>query len=126
VSGRSDDYEVGYKRPPERTRWKKGQSGNPRRRNLSPPEGTVATIDRLLLAPMQITVNGEPKKATALEAIVFQLLQKAMAGSARAGRALLKYQEFASQNLEKKLELTFVDSDYTRALAAQARSDGDA
>ena len=80
----------------------------------------------MLLAPVQITVNGEPKKATALEAIVFQLLQKAMAGSARASRALLKYQEFACQNLEKKLELTFVDSDYTRALAAQARSDGDA
>src|SRR5205814_10151941 len=29
---RSEDYKIGYTRPPEATRFKKGQSGNPRGR----------------------------------------------------------------------------------------------
>jgi hypothetical protein len=127
VSGGPDDDKAGYKRPPERTRWKKGQSGNSHRRKAAPvSEGTVAMIDRLLLAPMQITINGEASKVSTLEAIVFQILQKAMSGSARAFRTLLQYQEFANENLEKKLELTFLDSDYTQAFAAQTRSAEDA
>ena len=121
-----DNYEVGYKRPPLRTRWKKGQSGNPRRRKYKAFESTVATIDRLLLTPVQISLSGETRKVPALEAIICQLLQKAISGSARASRVLLKYQEFASQHGEKKLELTFVDSAYTRALATQPVSDDDA
>lgn len=122
----SDGYRVGYGHPPRQTRWKKGQSGNPRRRKRKRPESTVSIIDSLLLTPVQITVNGETKKASALEAIIFQLLQKVMAGNGRATRALLKYQEFASLNLEKKLELTFVDTDYTRAFATQISGGGDA
>lgn len=27
----SEEYEVGYGRPPKQTRWRKGQSGNPNR-----------------------------------------------------------------------------------------------
>jgi hypothetical protein len=83
-------------------------------------------IDRLLLAPMQITVNGEASKVSTLEAIVFQILQKAMSGSARAFRILLQYQEFANENLEKKLVVTFLDSDYTQAFAAQTGRTNDA
>jgi hypothetical protein len=83
-------------------------------------------IDRLLLAPVQITLNGETIKVSALEAIMYQLVQKVMSGNARAFRVLLKYQEFANRHAEKKLELTFVDSDYTRALATQPSSIDDA
>jgi hypothetical protein len=121
-----DDYRVGYGRPPWETRWKKGQSGDARRWKPKPSESTVAIIDRLLLAPVKIVLNGEPRKVSALEAIVFQLLQKAMSGKGRAYRALLKYQEFASLNLEKRLELTFVDSEYTRAFASQDLDKNDA
>ncbi len=35
-------YHVGYGRPPQRTRWKKGQSGNPRHKEGKVREGTVA------------------------------------------------------------------------------------
>jgi Family of unknown function (DUF5681) len=120
------DGEVGYGRPPRETRWKKGQSGDPRHRKPKRLESTVAIIDRLLLTPVQISLNGETKKASALEAIVFQLLQKAMSGRGRAIRALLKYQEFANRNLERKLELTFVESDYTRAFSTQPSSSDNA
>jgi hypothetical protein len=84
-------------------------------------ESTVTIIDRLLLQPMQIVLNGEPQKATALRAIVMHLVRKAVSGNERAYRVLMKYREFAALNLDKELELTFVESEYTRALANPAR-----
>jgi hypothetical protein len=120
-----DDYRVGRGRPPRETRWKNGQSGNPRSKKPKQPESTVAIIDRLLLESVQTTLNGEPKKIPALEAILLQLVQKAKSGSERAYRTLLKYQEFASQNLEKKFKLIFVETDYTRGFANKKPSGDD-
>jgi Family of unknown function (DUF5681) len=117
------DYRVGYGRPPQETRWKKGKSGNPRHRRPKPTQSTVQVIDRLLFNQVPVVMNGESKKVTALEAIVVQLQQKAIAGNAQAHRVLLKYQDFACINSVKKLELTFVDNEYTRALANKARND---
>lgn len=115
-----DDSRTGYGNPPKEYRWKKGQSGNPRRQRVKPPESTVAMIDRLLAAPVHMTINGEAKKVIALEAIVFQLLQKEMSGNQQAARTLLKYREFASRNSRKKLEVTFVDNPYTNALSGKS------
>jgi hypothetical protein len=125
MSPPSDDDRIGYGQPPRNTRWKKGQSGNSRRKP-KPPENTVSIIDRLLVRRIQITLNGEQKKATALEVIVYQLMQKAKSGSGRAFGALLKYQAFATLNLEKKVKLIFVESDYTLAFAAKTLSSDDA
>jgi hypothetical protein len=113
----SDDYPVGYGRPPLKSRWKKGQSGYPRNRRPKEPEGTVSMIDRLLLARVQITLNGEKKRIPVLEAIVLQLQQKELSGNKQASRVLMRYQEFATRNLKKKLELRFVDNEYTTAFA---------
>ena len=54
----SDDYEVGYKRPPKRTRWKKGESGNRNRRRSRRPLRLIEVIDKLLLTPVTVTENG--------------------------------------------------------------------
>ena len=39
-----EDYEVGYKRPPKATRWKRGHSGNPARRR---PTRTVSALEAI-------------------------------------------------------------------------------
>jgi hypothetical protein len=122
----ADEYRVGYGRPPRHTRWKKGQSGNPGRRKSKPPESTIEILDRLLLSPVKITLNGEPTKVPALEAIMCQLLQQARSGSGRAIRVLLRYQELADQFGEKELEVAFVDNEYTRALVSQSGGGDDA
>jgi hypothetical protein len=77
----------------------------------------TAIIDRLLLNPVTITFNGQQRVVTAIEAIVLQLLRKAMEGDARARRLLLKYQRFARQSAKTRLEIKFLDSDYTQSLA---------
>jgi hypothetical protein len=85
----------------------------------------VTIIDRLMLNPVQITVNGEQTTVTALEAIMLQLLQKGMEGNRRPRRVMLKYQELASQSAEKRLEITFLDDGYTRSLANWTVGQGD-
>jgi Family of unknown function (DUF5681) len=51
-------------------------------------------MERLFARRVSMSVSGQAKRVSALEAIVLQLMQKAMSGSARAWRALLKYQEY--------------------------------
>jgi hypothetical protein len=118
MTGPPIDYKVGHGRPPLETRWKKGQSGNshtkPKRQ-----ESIVDTVDRLLLSPVHLNIDGETKRIPALEAIVSQLQLKEMAGNARASRILLRYKEFANQHAERQLQLVFVDSEYTRAISNQ-------
>jgi hypothetical protein len=124
VNPPQNDDDVGYRRPPKHTRWKKGQSGNRRRKYPARSKGTVEMIDRLLLKPVEVTVNGETRMVPTLEAILLQLWLKEVAGDRRALSVRLKYQEFATHNSEPKLEITFVDSDYTRALAAAPSAAG--
>jgi hypothetical protein len=89
-----------------------------RRQRSASRESALTILDRLLTSPVSITVSGEFKRVSAVEAIVLQLLQKATSGSLRACRALSKYQEFAGRHSNKSLELIFAESEYTKALAA--------
>jgi Family of unknown function (DUF5681) len=115
---------VGPEGPAAYAQRKKGRNRNLRRRQRPAFEGALATLDRLLVTLVPISLNGETKKVEALDAIVTQLLAKAISGNARAYRTLLKYQEFASANSAKKLQLIFVESGYTRAVA-EARGGDD-
>src|ERR1700693_3283953 len=100
------DDKVGYRRTPQKTRWKKGQSGNPRNKPKA-PESIVDMVDRLLLSRVTLTLNGEAQNVTALEAIVSQLQLKEMAGNARASRILLKYRAVASQHAERQFQMLY-------------------
>jgi len=93
-----------------------------RRQRSNRRESTIVMIDRLLAGHVAITINGETTKVPAAEAIILQLLKKATAGSARAWRALLNYKDFANRRCENRLEVAFVDDDYTRAFANSSRS----
>ena len=81
------DYEVGFGKPPTGTRFKKGQSGNPKGR----PKGALnwATIlARSLREKVIINENGHRKVITKLEAAVKQLVNMAAGGDLRALRHL--------------------------------------
>jgi hypothetical protein len=91
--------------------------GAKRGRRQTQIESTIAAIDRLLLNPVGVTVNGERATVPALHAIMLHLLQRGMTGDARARRVLLKYLQFASQSVRSRLEITFLDSGYTQSAA---------
>jgi len=127
MSAGDEDDLVGYRQPPKVHRLKKARGGNPIRRRMKvASESTLAMIDRLLTAPVSIKVNGETKRIPVVEAIILQLMQKDMAGHARAGRVLAKYRDFMIQNSNRQLRVVYVETDYTKALATLSeRADDD-
>ena len=82
------DERVGYRRPPLSTRFRAGQSGNPRGR----PKGArnLSTIIAAALGErVAVTENGRRRSITKLEAAVKQLVNRAASGEARATQLLL-------------------------------------
>jgi hypothetical protein len=86
-----DDNEVGYCRPPRHTRFKKGQSGNPKGR----PKGiTVERAKSLALKEayrmVRIKEGESTIKVPAIQAIIRQQLALAAKGSGPAQRAVIE------------------------------------
>jgi hypothetical protein len=125
MSADGDDEKPGYGKPPKRTRWKDGESGNRQRRYPKRVETTIELIDRLLLKPIEIKVDDKPRRVTTLEAILFRLWQKEVAGDTRALKIRLKFEEFARQHSKPRIETVFVDNEYTAAFAAVPPIEGD-
>ncbi|MEZ5996462.1 MAG: DUF5681 domain-containing protein [Hyphomonadaceae bacterium] len=82
------DEAVGYCRPPKHTRFKPGQSGNPRGR----PRKKLALNDILEEAAttlVQVTVDGRVRRMPALKAIMMLEVRKALQGDGKASRFVL-------------------------------------
>ena len=100
----SNDYEVGYAKPPKHTQFKKDQSGNPKGR----PKGrkNIRTIVKDVLdRTVTITENGRTRRIKFLEAFVRQLAVKALSGSTRDQIMLLKAINDYAPELLKEAEL---------------------
>jgi Family of unknown function (DUF5681) len=77
-----EDGRIGYRRPPLRTRFRRGQSGNPRGR----PKGArnLSTVVAAALGEkVAVTENGRRRRITKFEAAVKQWVNRAASGEAR-------------------------------------------
>jgi hypothetical protein len=70
MSENKRDYAVGRGKPPVHTRFKKGQSGNPRGPR---PKNLPALLIEALNEPVMATIDGEQREITKREAVVTQL-----------------------------------------------------
>jgi hypothetical protein len=118
MSRSSKDYEIGHGRPPKATQWKKGRSANPGGQSSPHSVGLLEMIDALLLTSVKITRDGVSKRVTTLEAILEQLWSKGIAGNRRAMAIYIRCQELAQQVADGTVQITFADSDYTRAFSS--------
>lgn len=87
VNEGSQQYEVGFRKPPKNTRFQKGRSGNPQGR----PKGSrnlASVLERTLRERVVINENGTRRVVTKLEAAVKQLVNKAASGDLAAMRQL--------------------------------------
>jgi hypothetical protein len=83
--GKSEMTKSGYKNPPVHSRFKPGQSGNPRGR----PRGSNNSrefLERALGEYMTMKLNGKTIRVTRSEAIVLGVLSKALRGDLNAIR----------------------------------------
>jgi hypothetical protein len=81
------DYPVGFGKPPKRTQFKKGQSGNPNGR----PKGrlnTVTMLGRAMMEKVVINEHGQRKTVTKWQAALKQLVNKAAGGDLAAFKLL--------------------------------------
>src|SRR5215472_13335192 len=84
----AEEYDVGYRRPPKATRFKTGQSGNPKGR---PRGSTNLATDLSAELNEQITVRegGQARRITKQRALIKSLTAQALKGDVRATSALL-------------------------------------
>ena len=88
MAPKTGDYEVGYGKPPRHTRFKKGQSGNPRGR----PSGSKNLSTLVIEALNELVVvaeNGGRRKITKRQAIITQLVNQSAKADWRATKLLL-------------------------------------
>ena len=88
MADKKDDYEVGYGKPPQNTRFKKGQSGNPRGRAPGAKNLKALLIDTLN-EPVVVTENGGRRTISKRQAIIKQLVNQSAKGDWRAVKLLL-------------------------------------
>lgn len=106
-------YDVGYGKPPAATRFKKGQSGNPKGR----PKGkrnASSLILRTLGAKVVINENGRRREITKFEAALTQLANKAAQGDMRALNLATALMRLAEERVEQDAVKTthLQDADY--------------
>ncbi len=97
----NDPYEVGYGKPPRRTQFVTGRSGNPKGR----PRGRKS-IRSILLdslgAKTKLMVDGKPRTMTRLEVFIMQLDRQAMNGDLKAIRERLRLQQIFAAAREEE------------------------
>jgi RimJ/RimL family protein N-acetyltransferase len=88
VPDRTSDYEVGYKKPPKETRFKKGNKANPRGR----PRGSknLATLlGEALDTPVTVVEDGTRRQRTKRDVVIAQLVDQSAGADLRATKLLL-------------------------------------
>jgi len=87
----NDNEKVGYGNPPKATRFKTGQSGNPKGRPKGRPNFATA-LEKALRGTVVITENGRRRPISKREAAAKQLANKAASGDLKAIRLLATLQ----------------------------------
>jgi hypothetical protein len=85
---RKGDYEIGYGRPPARTRFKPGQSGNPSGRPAGRPNPKT-TVARVINEKVSVREGQKTRNMTKLEAMVQAHALKAIKGDARSASIVI-------------------------------------
>jgi hypothetical protein len=82
------DYEVGYGKPPKKSRFKPGTSGNPRGRPVRDRTMLGKIVEGMLDAPVQYREKGRARTGTRREVTLKLLFQQAIKGDVGAADIL--------------------------------------
>jgi hypothetical protein len=121
-----DSYEVGYRKPPKHTRFKKGVSGNPNGRPKKALDFDTALL-REARTLMTINENGRQRRVSKHDVVVKQLMNNAMKGNSSGLRMYLDASRHAfervaqleaqrAKDLERKSVEDYTDEELTQFL----------
>jgi len=82
--------EVGYRRPPKHSRYKPGQSGNPKGRPKGRPN-LARLIEKTFAERLTIKTADGPRQVTGAELVLLRLREKAAKGDLKAIDLSLKH-----------------------------------
>lgn len=100
-----DEYEVGYKKPPKGSQFKKGRSGNPKGR----PKGaknTLSLAEKIFNETISIRESGDEKEVTKIEGTLMRLIQKALEGDIKAADKVIKLSKEIDKRHDKYEDIT--------------------
>jgi len=110
------DYEVGYGRPPDCTRFKRGVSGNPKGRPRKSRQ-IDDLVDRELDQKIPVTENGKTRKISKRELLAKQRIRLALGGDRHA----LSW-AFEFMRTRSKPTMFEIDSEDEKALQSMVAS----
>lgn len=85
------NHAVGYGKPPVATRFKKGQSGNPRGRRKAAEISDIAPlIESVFAEPIQVREGEQTRTISNLEAMLLAQMRSALQGDPKAIRTVFK------------------------------------
>ena len=84
------EYEVGYKKPPKHSRFRKGQSGNRRGRPKGARNFNTGVLDMLNMR-VPVKVGGVQKKMGPFDAALLILVGKALQGDLKAINQIISF-----------------------------------
>lgn len=118
----NDEYDVGYKKPPAHTRFKAGQSGNPKGRK----KGSISLEDVILkelLSKVKIREGDKEHKVTKLSALIKSRTNTAIKGDRHAFADVMKLLERADIDLQKAAEAMDLSAEDAQILALFKKQD---
>jgi hypothetical protein len=86
MSATKREYAANYRKPPIHTRFKKGQSGNPR---AGPQKTWRPCLAAALNEKVTVTENGKRRQVTKREAVIAKLVNKSASAELRATKMLI-------------------------------------
>jgi hypothetical protein len=118
---------MGFGKPPVRTRFKKGRSGNPKGRPRKKPD-LYSELTKVLRENVTITVEGQQKQVTVQQALLLRLRDQALRGELWAGKLLQKVVTALpeSESESRPVDLQGVAAAYDRLMKEWARKEAEA
>jgi Family of unknown function (DUF5681) len=106
-----DGFAVGYKKPPQHSRFQPGRSGNPRGKEKG-VRNFGSDVKRTLEVPVRLNDQGRARRVSTQEAALLRLREKALNGDARSIVQILELAKIFNNS-------TAVESVGNKALAAE-------
>ncbi len=84
----NNDYEIGYRKPPKSTQFKRGKSGNPKGRPKKEREQICDMIEKIFFGDRKARINGQFVTTNYMEMMLMKMSESAINGNVQAAKMM--------------------------------------